>query len=125
MQGYPPSSDEWVNPQNWEDDRFARWGQLNTQRLFPTARVFRGSGPFFPFERHPRAIDRLEFLDPNGETMTIEQMMVETETDGFLVLHQGVIVFDPAIGWLNLIQVLRVGIYHDEMHYEQIRGLLN
>ena len=27
-------------------------------------------------------------------------------------------LFDPAIGRLNLIQALRVGLYHDQLHYE-------
>ena len=25
-------------------------------------------------------------------------------------------MYDPAVGWLNLIQALRVGLYHDELH---------
>lgn len=29
-------------------------------------------------------------------------------------------LYDPAIGSLNLIQALRVGVYHDSMHAEQI-----
>jgi hypothetical protein len=33
-------------------------------------------------------------------------------------------VWDPAIGKLNLIQVLRVGAHHDEHHVETIRQLL-
>ncbi len=33
-------------------------------------------------------------------------------------------VYDPAIGWLNLIQALRVGLYHDELHMEQIQEAL-
>ncbi len=32
-------------------------------------------------------------------------------------------VFDPAIGWINFIQVLRVGAYHDEHHFRQVRKL--
>ncbi len=32
-------------------------------------------------------------------------------------------VYDPAIGWLNLIQALGVGIYHEEHHFRQIRKL--
>lgn len=35
-----------------------------------------------------------------------------------------IVVWDPAIGTLNLIQALRVGIYHDEMHYQQISETL-
>jgi hypothetical protein len=33
-------------------------------------------------------------------------------------------VYDPAIGWLNLIQVLQVGVYHDALHIEQIHQTL-
>ena len=32
-------------------------------------------------------------------------------------------IYDPAIGWINLIQVLRVGAYHDEHHFRQVRKL--
>jgi len=32
-----------------------------------------------------------------------------------------VYLWDPAIGSLNLIQTLRVGTYHDEMHLEQVQ----
>ncbi|MBW6464413.1 MAG: DinB family protein [Firmicutes bacterium] len=32
-------------------------------------------------------------------------------------------IYDPAIGWINLIQALRVGIYHDEHHFRQVRKL--
>jgi hypothetical protein len=33
-------------------------------------------------------------------------------------------LYDPAIGWLNLVQALRVGVYHDAHHFATIRRLL-
>ena len=33
-------------------------------------------------------------------------------------------LWDPPIGWLNFIQVLRVGIYHDQHHYSAVRRML-
>ena len=33
-------------------------------------------------------------------------------------------LYDPVMGWLNLIKVLRVGIYHDKLHEEQIEAAL-
>lgn len=33
-------------------------------------------------------------------------------------------LYDPAIGWLNLIQALRVGVYHDAHHFATIRRFL-
>lgn len=34
-----------------------------------------------------------------------------------------VVLWDPAIGTLNLIQALRVGVYHDEVHISSIRKM--
>lgn len=30
-------------------------------------------------------------------------------------------LYDPVMGWLNLIKALRVGLYHDDLHIEQIQ----
>jgi hypothetical protein len=30
-------------------------------------------------------------------------------------------LYDPVMGWLNLIRALRVGLYHDALHMEQIQ----
>jgi hypothetical protein len=35
-----------------------------------------------------------------------------------------VVLWDPAIGAVNLIQALRVAIYHDEVHIESIRQMM-
>jgi len=32
---------------------------------------------------------------------------------------------DPAIGWINMIQALRVGIYHDALHFSEIQSRLD
>lgn len=34
-------------------------------------------------------------------------------------------LYDPAIGRINMIQALRVGIYHDELHFSEIQSRLN
>jgi hypothetical protein len=33
-------------------------------------------------------------------------------------------LYDPVMGWLNLIRALRVGLYHDDLHVEQIQDVL-
>ena len=33
-------------------------------------------------------------------------------------------LYDPVLGWLNLIRALRVGLYHDKLHVEQIEDIL-
>jgi hypothetical protein len=33
--------------------------------------------------------------------------------------------YDPAIGWLNLVQVLRVAAWHDDLHFRDVRKMRN
>lgn len=33
-------------------------------------------------------------------------------------------LYDPVMGWLNLILALRVGLYHDQLHVEQIKDVM-
>jgi CubicO group peptidase (beta-lactamase class C family) len=94
MQGFPPTLETLVSYENWEDDAFARWGQLNTSRIFPTARVYRGSKGVCPLEVRPKAVGSVEFHNPDGELVSVEQMLRETETDGFLVMQDGKIVYE-------------------------------
>ena len=34
-----------------------------------------------------------------------------------------VTLYDPVMGWMNLVQALRLGIYHDELHYDVIESI--
>jgi hypothetical protein len=36
-----------------------------------------------------------------------------------------VFLFDPLFGFINLIVTLRIGIYHDQLHYEDVIALVN
>ena len=36
-----------------------------------------------------------------------------------------VFVFDPLFGFINLIVTLRIGIYHDQLHYEDVGKIVN
>lgn len=55
-----------------------------------------------------------------------------TEHDAIARLYTGkperplghVTVWDPAIGRFNLVQVLRIGVHHDQHHYRAIRHML-
>ena len=44
------------------------------------------------------------------------------DKDSALLGH--VPIYDPVIGWMNLIQGLRIALYHDELHFDHIDELL-
>jgi hypothetical protein len=33
-------------------------------------------------------------------------------------------LYDPVVGWLNLVQALRVGVYHDALHFRDIKEMV-
>jgi len=86
---FPPQSR--VTLANWQDPPFNRWAFQHIRELIPTARIARGDGPAWPLPRAERDVLGLRFTDSDRE-LTIAELLEETYTDGFLVLHQGQVV---------------------------------
>ena len=93
MTGFPPSPEGQVTLQNWRTPPFNVWGFSNVRRLLPTGPIARGSGPVWHLERDSQDLGRLAF-DDAGRPVSIAQMLEETHSDGFCVLHRGQIVFE-------------------------------
>jgi CubicO group peptidase (beta-lactamase class C family) len=91
MAGVPPFPDQsLVTLANWQDPPFNRWAFQHIRELIPTARIARPAVPS-PLPRAER--DILGFRFRNGDReLTVAEMLEETYTDGFLVLHQGHVV---------------------------------
>jgi hypothetical protein len=64
----------------------------------------------------------LEILKTSLTDIHLEVRKFFTGKDPDYLGH--VSLYDPVMGWLNLIRALRVGLYHDELHVEQIEGVL-
>jgi CubicO group peptidase (beta-lactamase class C family) len=94
MTGVPPfRAQELVTLANWQDPPFNRWGFQHIRELIPTARISRGAGPAGALPRAEGDLLSLRFRDAaSGRELTVAQLLAETYTDGFLVLHQGQIV---------------------------------
>lgn len=93
MVGTPPSGDGLVTLANWQDPPFNRWGFQHVRDLIPTARIAHGDGSAWRLPRAERDLGDLRFRS-SRRRLTIDQMMEETATDGFLVLHRGRIVME-------------------------------
>jgi CubicO group peptidase (beta-lactamase class C family) len=94
MSGVPPfPAASQVTLANWQEPPFNRWAFQHIRELIPTARISRGHGAPLRLARAERDISGLRFRSGDRE-LTIAEMLAETYTDGFLVLHRGVIVFE-------------------------------
>jgi CubicO group peptidase (beta-lactamase class C family) len=92
MAGAPPFPDgSLVTLANWQDPPYNRWAFQHVRELIPTARIGRGSGPAGRLLRAERDLAGVRFSFA-GRELSVAQMLAETYTDGFLVLHEGRIV---------------------------------
>src|SRR5580693_7142748 len=92
MAGVPPfPHSALVTLGNWQEPPFNRWAFQHLRELIPTVRISRGGGPARSLPRAERDLAGLTFRSGERE-LTIGEMLAESYTDGFLVLHRGRIV---------------------------------
>jgi CubicO group peptidase (beta-lactamase class C family) len=92
MAGAPPfAASSLVTLGNWQDPPFNRWAFQHIRELIPTARISRGDSSPHDLPRAERDLGGLAFRSGERE-LTVAQMLAETYTDGFLVLHHGEII---------------------------------
>jgi CubicO group peptidase (beta-lactamase class C family) len=92
MAGAPPFGPQSrVTLANWQDPPFNRWAFQHVRELIPTARITRGDGPAWPLPRAEHDLAGVRFASA-GQEMTIADLLAQTCTDGFLVVHRGRIV---------------------------------
>jgi CubicO group peptidase (beta-lactamase class C family) len=107
MQGAPPADDRRIR---FRDDKFLkfpeiRWSLSHVRELLPTIPVWRGSGAPSDLgaltEGAMAPIDALAFDDLHGRRLTWAQALLDTYTDGIVVLHRGRRIFERYFGALQ------------------------
>ncbi len=92
MQGAPPAL---VPPRGeWDRPPWNRWSFQNIRQILPTVEVWRGAGPARVLPRAERDLDGLTIPAIESGAATLAGLLDETYTDGFLVLHDGRIVYE-------------------------------
>jgi CubicO group peptidase (beta-lactamase class C family) len=76
---------------NWQDPPFNRWAFQHVRELIPTVRISGGSGPPWRLPSDDRDIAEVRFRHDDRE-LSIADLLADTYTDGFLVVHHGRIV---------------------------------
>src|SRR5258708_1946863 len=82
-----------INVKNWYWGPGNRWSYKHTSRIFPSATIYRGSGPIVKLDYALRDLNEVSFVNPITRLrMSIAQMYSATDTDAFLVMKDGKIV---------------------------------
>lgn len=112
MQGFPPPPDRLITQpdSNYFSFPKLRWSVCHLREFLPTEEIGRGLGAPVPLDYpapHDFAdlraeIDALTFTPMNGgEAMTWEESLFANYTDGMLILHRGVVVYERYFGCLD------------------------
>lgn len=94
MQGFPPPPEKRPSADNWDLAPFNRWSFQNIRSLMPTVDIDRGTGPTREFDTALEDVSSLSVEAVTGEILSVEDCLLRTYTDGFLVLHRGKLVVE-------------------------------
>lgn len=92
MQGHPPRPEKCPTPWNWDLAPFNRYTFLNVRSFVPTVEVRAEPGASRPLPRAERDVAGLTFKAADGTLKTVERMLWETYTDGFIAIAGGKVV---------------------------------
>lgn len=96
--GASPPSGIPVSRAEWDRAPWNRWSFQHIREILPTTEVWRGDQPVREFDRNEKDFDILVVKNIAGEASTLRQLLDETYTDGFLVLHKRAIVYERYFG---------------------------
>lgn len=112
MKGFPPPPDKLITQpdSNYFSFPKLRWSVCHLRQFLPTAEISRGLNPSigisYPSPEHfaqiEADINALTFMPLNGtDVMTWERSLYANYTDGILILHKGVAVYERYFGCLD------------------------
>jgi CubicO group peptidase (beta-lactamase class C family) len=87
-----------VTLDNWQTAEQVGWTFCHIAEIFPTATISRGSERAVPLSRRITPFADLSCRDADGESTTVGAIMKATETDGWMVVHEGELVAEQYAG---------------------------
>lgn len=94
MDGFPPRPETRITTDNWFEQPWLRWSMLNRSRMMPSATVWRGDGPVWQLPSAKQALEELRVAWSDAETIGLVAALERMDSDGFLVMHRGRVVFE-------------------------------
>ncbi|MBM4205860.1 MAG: serine hydrolase [Gammaproteobacteria bacterium] len=94
MQGFPPAADHKVSRSNFMLPPNNRWAFQHIRELQPTREIWRGNGPVVHLPEKFQALGTFTATVREGRKVSLDMFLEESHTDGFVVLHDGAVVYE-------------------------------
>lgn len=88
---------EGLNLENWQSSPHLHWTFQHVADFLPTATISRGPGPVATLRHAATSLASLPLLGRGG-SRTVGDVMDETHTDGWMVLHEGQVLAERYYG---------------------------
>jgi CubicO group peptidase (beta-lactamase class C family) len=92
MQGFPPAAEHRVTWHNFMSPPHNRWAFHNLGRIRPSISVERGNTPAVPLALAAKRLNDFSFESAAGLTVTLQQHLAASCTDGWLVMKNGAVL---------------------------------
>ena len=79
---------------NWRQAPWNSWAFHHVPEIIPAMRIAHDSGRVSQLPEAARDLGTFAFTGPDGAQRSVARMLIETATDGFLVLHKGSVAFE-------------------------------
>lgn len=99
MSGPPPFDEQLVTLANWQDPPYNRWAFQHVRELIPTARISRAPVAS-ELTSAPSDLGEVSFTH-SGRELSVAQMLEQSFTDGFLVLHKGRVLYEQYLNGMQ------------------------
>jgi CubicO group peptidase (beta-lactamase class C family) len=98
MSGFPPAPESQVTLANWQDPPFNRWAFQHMREIIPSQLIpAAGPGPG-PLPASARPAGNPPVARVDGSMATAEEILADTFTDAYLVLHDGQVAAERYYG---------------------------
>jgi len=94
MNGFPPSPNTQVTLANWRSPPFNKWGFQHVREIVPSADIAAATSDFLELVSEPANFGDCQIENNDGNLISFDRFLEETQTDGIVILHDEKIVFE-------------------------------